>query len=201
MHILYIQVQCISLHSTSVIASWFSILSSLGSGCPEAAIILYNSLLYSYSLQSTSGSSIKPFQKRQETQDNALSKKKKKCYVSLIAEPIKSSTFISMICIQAIPFLSLFGVYLIYNVVLISSVWQSDSIIYVYTYLVFPGGSDGEESFCSVWDPRLIPGLGRSPGKGNGNPLQYSCLENSMDVGAWHAIVHGTAMSQMQLSD
>ena len=49
----------------------------------------------------------------------------------------------------------------------------------------FPGGSDGKASACSVGDPGSIPGLGRSPGEGNGNPLQYSCLENSMDGGAW----------------
>ena len=45
----------------------------------------------------------------------------------------------------------------------------------------FPGGSDGKVSACSAEDPGLIPGLGRSPGEGNGNQLQYSCLENSMD--------------------
>ena len=49
----------------------------------------------------------------------------------------------------------------------------------------FPGGSDGKESNCSAGDPGLIPGLGRSPGEGNGNPLQYSCLEKPMDGGAW----------------
>ena len=43
----------------------------------------------------------------------------------------------------------------------------------------FPGGSEGKESACSVGDPSMIPGSGRSPGEGNGNPLQYSCLENS----------------------
>ena len=48
-----------------------------------------------------------------------------------------------------------------------------------------PGGSDGKASACSVGYPGLIPGSGRSPGEGNGNPLQYSCLENSMDGGAW----------------
>ena len=47
--------------------------------------------------------------------------------------------------------------------------------------LGFPGSSDGEESACNAGDPGSIPGLGRSPGEGNGNPLQYSCLENSMD--------------------
>ena len=49
----------------------------------------------------------------------------------------------------------------------------------------FPGGSDGEESACNAGDLGLIPGSGRSPGVGNGNPLQYSFLENSMDRGAW----------------
>ena len=48
----------------------------------------------------------------------------------------------------------------------------------------FPGGSDSKASVCSVGDLGLIPGLGRSPGEGNGNPLQYSCLENPMDRGA-----------------
>ena len=49
---------------------------------------------------------------------------------------------------------------------------------------VLPGGSDGKESPCSAGDPGSIPGLGRSPGEGNGNPLQYSCLQNTMDRGA-----------------
>ena len=49
----------------------------------------------------------------------------------------------------------------------------------------YVGGSDGKASAYNVGDPGLIPGLGRSPGKGNGNPLQYSCLENSTDGGAW----------------
>ena len=53
------------------------------------------------------------------------------------------------------------------------------------------GGSDGKESACSAGDVGLIPGLGRSSGEGNGNPLQYSCLENSMDRGSCWAIVHG----------
>ena len=63
----------------------------------------------------------------------------------------------------------------------------------------FPGGSDGKESACSAGDLGSIPGLGRSPLEGNGNPLQYSCLENPMDRGAWQATVHGVAKSQTQL--
>ena len=55
--------------------------------------------------------------------------------------------------------------------------------------LGFPGGSDGKESACSVGDLGLIPGLGSSPGEGNGNPLQYFCLENSMDGKAWQVTV------------
>ena len=65
----------------------------------------------------------------------------------------------------------------------------------------FPGGSDGKASVCSAGDQGLIPGLGRSPGEGNGNPLQYSCLENTMDGGAWQATVHGVLKSWTQLSD
>ena len=52
-------------------------------------------------------------------------------------------------------------------------------------FLGFPGGSDNKGSSCNTGDPGRIPGLGRSPEEGNGNPLQYSCLENSMDRGAW----------------
>ena len=59
----------------------------------------------------------------------------------------------------------------------------------------FPGGSDGKESTCNAGDTGLIPGSGRSPGEGNGYPLQYSCLENAMDRGAWRAAVHGVPKS------
>ena len=62
-------------------------------------------------------------------------------------------------------------------------------------YMGFPSGSDGKESACRAGDPGSIPGLGRSPGEGDGYPLQYSGLENSMDRGAWWAIVHGVAKS------
>ena len=61
--------------------------------------------------------------------------------------------------------------------------------------LGFPGGSDGKASACNAEDLGLIPGLGRSPGEEKGNPLQYSCLENSMDRGAWQATVHRVAKS------
>ena len=56
--------------------------------------------------------------------------------------------------------------------------------------------SDGKESACNAGCQDLILGLGRCPGEGNGNPLQYSCLENPMDRGAWRAIVHGVAKSR-----
>ena len=71
---------------------------------------------------------------------------------------------------------------------------------YVYTK-GFPGGWAGKESTCNEGDLGSIPGLGRSPGKGKGYPLQYSCLENSMDRGTWQATVHGVAKSWIQLSD
>ena len=64
-----------------------------------------------------------------------------------------------------------------------------------------PGGSDGEKSACSAGDPGSIPESERSPGEGNGNPLQYSRLENPMDRGAWQATVRGTTKSRAQLSD
>ena len=60
----------------------------------------------------------------------------------------------------------------------------------------FPDGSYGKESACSAGDPGSIPGSGICPGEGNGNPLQYSCLENSMDRGAWWAAVHVVTKSQ-----
>ena len=63
-------------------------------------------------------------------------------------------------------------------------------------FLGFPAGSDGKESTCNVGDLGSIPGLGRSPGGGHGNPLQYSGLENPMDRGAWWAAVHGVTESQ-----
>ena len=59
--------------------------------------------------------------------------------------------------------------------------------------MCFPGGSDSKEATCSAGDPGSIPGLGGSPGEGNGYPLQYSFLENSVDTGAWWTIVHGVA--------
>ena len=64
-----------------------------------------------------------------------------------------------------------------------------------------PGGSDGKASAYNAGDPGLIPGLGRAPGEGNGNLLQYSCMENSMDRQAWQAIVHEVVKTWTQLSD
>ena len=65
----------------------------------------------------------------------------------------------------------------------------------------FPGGSDGKESTCNAGDLSSIPGSGRSPGEENGNPLQYSCLDNSKDREVWWATVHGDAKRLTQLSD
>ena len=65
----------------------------------------------------------------------------------------------------------------------------------------FPGGSVVKNPPAKARDVGLLPGLGRSPGEGNGNPLQYSCLENPMDGGTWWATVHGVTMSQTRLSD
>ena len=65
----------------------------------------------------------------------------------------------------------------------------------------FPCGSEVKASACNVGDLGLIPGLGRSPGEGNGSPLQYSCLDNPTDGGAWWAAMHGVAKSRTRLSD
>ena len=82
------------------------------------------------------------------------------------------------------------------------------SVLYFLILEVIPGGSFGRESACNTGDPGLIPGSGRSPGEGNGNPLQYSCLENPTGRGAWQATVHGIqrvrhdlASKQQQQSD
>ena len=75
--------------------------------------------------------------------------------------------------------------------ILRSTIWSTD----------FPGGSDGKASAYDAGDPGSIPLLGRSPGEGSGNPLQYSCLENPMDRGAWWVTVHGVAKSWTQLSN
>ena len=61
----------------------------------------------------------------------------------------------------------------------------------------FPGSSDGKESTCNAEDLGSIPALGRSPGGGHGNSLQYSCLENPMNRGAWWTTVHGVTESDM----
>ena len=70
-----------------------------------------------------------------------------------------------------------------------------------HVYLGFPGDSDHKESTLSAGDPGLIPGSGRSPGEGNGYPLQYSCLEDPVGRGARQATVCGVAKSRIQLID
>ena len=70
-----------------------------------------------------------------------------------------------------------------------------------FVCVCLPGGSEDKASACNAGDPGSIPGLGRSLGEGDGNPLQYSCLENPMDRGARQATVHGVAKSRTRLSD
>ena len=79
---------------------------------------------------------------------------------------------------------------------------REKDIIFRYLKVIergFPGDSSYKESACNAGDPGWTPGLGRSSGEGKGNPLQYSCLENSMDRGAWWVTVHGVTKSQTQL--
>ena len=78
--------------------------------------------------------------------------------------------------------------------------WRRDKLP-TSVFLGFPGGSGRKGSACSVEYLGLISGLGKSPGEGNGNPLQYSCLENPMDRGTGRVTVHGVAKSWTQLSD
>ena len=74
-------------------------------------------------------------------------------------------------------------------------------LFFITAYVATKEGSDGKESTCYAEDLGSIPGWGRSPGEGNGNPLQYSCLEDPMDRGAWWATVYGVAKSWTRLSD
>ena len=78
---------------------------------------------------------------------------------------------------------------------LIYHVYSSIENVFQFS-LGLPGDSDNKESAWNSGDSGLIPGWGRSHGKGNGNPSQYSCLENSMDRGSWHATIHGVAKNQ-----
>ena len=79
--------------------------------------------------------------------------------------------------------------------------WTGDTQDFLVPKALLPGGSEVKVSACNAGDPGSIPGLGRSPGEGNGNPLQYSCLENPKDRGAWWATVYGVAKSRTRLSD
>ena len=84
------------------------------------------------------------------------------------------------------------------------SLKESDATQHKYLYshiALFSGGLKGKSSACNAGDLSSIPGSGRSPGEGNGNPIQYSCLENPMDRGASQTTVHGVTKSQTQLSN
>ena len=87
----------------------------------------------------------------------------------------------------------------------LSLAWErilEDEIVAHFCILLgFPGGSEVKASACNAGVLGSIPGSGRSPGKGNGNPLRYSCLENPMDAGAWWATVHRVTKSRTRLSD
>ena len=79
--------------------------------------------------------------------------------------------------------------------------WNLAISTYSRVRLGFLGGTDSKESVCNMGDQGSIPGSGRSPGEGNGNPLWYSCLKNPMDRGAWQATVHGVAKRWTGLSN
>ena len=88
----------------------------------------------------------------------------------------------------------------IYTYILLYIYIHTHTHTHIYIYEI-PCGSDSKESACNVRDPGSVLGLGRSPGEGNGNPLQYSYLENPMDRGAWWAVIHGVSKSRTQMSD
>ena len=92
---------------------------------------------------------------------------------------------------------------LFHNSSFLQQIFKRIMIITKYLHISrdFPGGSDGKASAYNAGDLGLIPGSGRSSGEGNGNPLQYSCLENPMDGRAWQATVRGVAKSQTSLSN
>ena len=84
---------------------------------------------------------------------------------------------------------------------MLSAVYEPFLSCQIYCLMGFPGSSDGKASAYNAENLGSVPGSGRSSVEGNGNPLQYSCLENPMDRGAWWATVHGVAKSRTQLSD
>ena len=73
--------------------------------------------------------------------------------------------------------------------------------MYFYQAVGFPSSTDSKASACNAGDPGLIPGLGRSPEEGNGNLLQYACLENALDRGAWRGIVHGVGHKESDTTE
>ena len=101
---------------------------------------------------------------------------------------------LSVICLSSI-YLSSFYQFTVSSVSLYLLYISLSICLFLHHYNSFSGGSEGEESTCNVEGPCLSLGLGRSPGEGSGNPLQYSCLENSMNRGAWQATVHGATES------
>ena len=106
----------------------------------------------------------------------------------------KNSGIMSLVCLSVPEFVCLDRCAL--------GIGVKQAVVYVYECSwASQGRLSGKESACSAGDSGLIPGSGRSPGEGSGNPLQYSCLENSTDRGAWWATVHGVAKSWTRLSD
>ena len=88
------------------------------------------------------------------------------------------------------------GVHVSFPAIVFSGYMTSTEIAGSYSSFGFPGDSDGKEFACNVRDPGLIPDSGRFPKEGSNYPLQYFCLENSMDRGTWQATAHGVAKCQ-----
>ena len=100
-----------------------------------------------------------------------------------------------MLCYHVMGLLMLFHNKLIFFKILVY-IYSILNISHYDLYMGFPDGSSSKESSRNAGDTGLIPGLGRSPGEGNGNPLQYYCLENSVNRGTWRATVLGVTKSR-----
>ena len=113
------------------------------------------------------------------------------------------SVFHHWVCWQLFVMLKYVPLWQLWWVFIMNGCWILSNYFSLSIHMImdFLGGSDSKESAWSVEDLGLIPELGRSPGEGNGYPLQYSGLENFMDRGAWQATVHGIAKSRTWLSD
>ena len=128
------------------------------------------------------------------------------CHFLLQCMKLKSESEVTQLCLTlsdpmdcSLPGSSVHGIFQARVLEWVAIAFSAWHVNYLLSWS-FSCGSDGKESACNVGDSGSIPALGRSPGEGNGNTLEYSCLENPMDRGAWQATVHGVTKSQIRLN-